>query len=93
MSSPLPVVLSFAASDPTSGAGMQADVLTLASLGCHPVSVLTGYTVQDTRGVASLHALPAGDVERQALHLLQDISVAAFKIGVLASADNARVIA
>ena len=93
MSSTLPVVLSFAASDPTSGAGMQADLLTLASLGCHPVSVLTGYTVQDTRGVASLHALPAGDVERQAQCLLQDMSIAAFKIGVVGSAENARSIA
>ncbi|MEX1073824.1 MAG: bifunctional hydroxymethylpyrimidine kinase/phosphomethylpyrimidine kinase, partial [Burkholderiales bacterium] len=43
-----PNVLAIAASDPTGGAGLQADILTLASLGCHPLSVLTAYTVQDT---------------------------------------------
>ena len=46
-----PIVLTFAASDPTGGAGLQADLLTLAALGCHPLSVLTGLTVQDTSGV------------------------------------------
>ena len=37
-----PIVLTFAASDPTGGAGLQADLLTLAALGCHPLSVVTG---------------------------------------------------
>ena len=55
MSSPLPAVLAFSASDPTGGAGMQADLLTIASLGCHPLSVLTALTAQDTRGVEALH--------------------------------------
>jgi len=93
MSSSLPAVLAFAASDPTGGAGIQADLLTLASLGCHPLSVLTGLTVQDTRGVESLQAIDAALVERQARCVLQDISVAAFKLGVLGSAGNAQVIA
>jgi hydroxymethylpyrimidine/phosphomethylpyrimidine kinase len=93
MPSPPPVVLAFAASDPTGGAGLQADLLTLASLGCHPLSVLTGLTVQDTRGVESLHAIEPALVERQARHVLEDIPVAAFKLGVLGSARNARIIA
>ena len=93
MSSSPPVVLAFAASDPTGGAGLQADLLTLASLGCHPLSVLTGLTVQDTRGVESLLAIEAAWVERQARRVLEDIPVAAFKLGVLGSAGNARVIA
>ncbi|MCF8200314.1 MAG: bifunctional hydroxymethylpyrimidine kinase/phosphomethylpyrimidine kinase, partial [Sulfuritalea sp.] len=42
-----PIVLTFAAADPTCGAGLQADILTLASLGCHPLSVVTAITVQD----------------------------------------------
>ncbi|HSR02753.1 MAG TPA: bifunctional hydroxymethylpyrimidine kinase/phosphomethylpyrimidine kinase, partial [Methylophilaceae bacterium] len=54
-----PCVMTFSATDPSSGAGLQADVLTLASIGCHPVSVLTGYTVQDTTGVENLTALDA----------------------------------
>ncbi len=93
MSPSLPVVLAFAASDPTGGAGIQADLLTLASLGCHPLSVLTGLTVQDTRGVESLLAIEPALVERQARHVLQDIPVAAFKLGVLGSAGNARIVA
>ena len=93
MSSSPPVVLAFAASDPTGGAGIQADLLTLASLGCHPLSVLTGLTVQDTRGVESLRAIETALVERQARHVLQDIPVAAFKLGVLGSAGTARIIA
>jgi len=88
-----PLVLTFAASDPTGGAGLQADLLTLAALGCHPLSVVTALTVQDTRGVDSLDAVDAALVERQATKLLAEVKVAAFKLGVLGSPDNARVIA
>jgi hydroxymethylpyrimidine/phosphomethylpyrimidine kinase len=93
MSSSLPIVLSFAASDPTGGAGLQADLLTIASLGCHPLSVLTGVTVQDTRGVESMLAIEPALVERQARRVLEDVPVAGFKLGVLGSAGNARIIA
>jgi hydroxymethylpyrimidine/phosphomethylpyrimidine kinase len=93
MPSSPPIVLAFAASDPTGGAGLQADLLTLASLGCHPLSVLTGLTVQDTRGVESLLAIEPAWVERQARRVLEDIPVAGFKLGVLGSASNAQVIA
>jgi hydroxymethylpyrimidine/phosphomethylpyrimidine kinase len=92
MSSPA-IILSFAASDPTGGAGMQADLLTLASLGCHPLSVLTALTVQDTRGVEKLLAIEPAWVAAQARRVLEDIPVAAFKLGVLGSAANARIIA
>jgi hypothetical protein len=61
-----PLVLVFAASDPSSGAGIQADLLTLASLGCHPLTALTAVTVQDTVGVQSVHPLAAELVEQQA---------------------------
>jgi hydroxymethylpyrimidine/phosphomethylpyrimidine kinase len=88
-----PIVLTFAASDPTGGAGLQADLLTLAALGCHPLSVLTGLTVQDTSGVEHLEAIGADLVVRQARALLAETRVAAFKAGVLASADNVRAVA
>jgi hydroxymethylpyrimidine/phosphomethylpyrimidine kinase len=93
MSSSPPTVLAIAASDPTGGAGLQADLLTLASLGCHPLSVLTGITVQDTRGVESMRAIESDLVERQARILLADMPVAGFKLGVLGSAANARAVA
>ena len=86
------IVLTFAASDPTGGAGLQADLLTLAALGCHPLSVLTGVTVQDTSGVEHLEALAAPLVKRQAERVLAESRVNAFKCGVLASAENVRAV-
>jgi hydroxymethylpyrimidine/phosphomethylpyrimidine kinase len=88
-----PIVLSFAASDPTGGAGVQADLLTLAAMGCHPLSVVTALTVQDTSGVEGVLAVDSGWVADQARRVLDDIRVAAFKIGVLGSADNIRAVA
>ena len=88
-----PVVLVFAASDPSAGAGIQADLLTLASLGCHPVTAITGLTVQDTVGVHSVHPVSAELVEQQARAILEDMPVAAFKIGVLGSVENVLTVA
>jgi len=88
-----PLVLTFAASDPTGGAGLQADLLTIAAHGCHPLSVLTAVTVQDTRGVERVEALSADLVAQQAMALLGESTVAAFKVGVLGSLDNARAVA
>ena len=92
VSSP-PNVLVIAASDPTGGAGLQADVLTLASLACHPLSVLSAYTVQDTHGVAALHGVDAGHIAEQARCVLADAPVRAIKIGVLGSAAAAEAVA
>lgn len=88
-----PQVLVFAASDPSSGAGIQADLLTLASLGCHPLTALTAITVQDTVGVQSVHPLSAELVEQQARTILEDMPVVAFKIGVLGSVENVLAVA
>ncbi len=88
-----PIVLGFAASDPTAGAGAQADLLTIAALGAHPVSVVTGITAQDTRGVESWWPLEADCIDEQARILLQDMHVAAFKIGVVGNPEIAAVIA
>src|SRR5919108_1930918 len=88
-----PMVLSFAASDPTSGAGLQADLLTLAALGCHPLSVVTALTAQDTSGVARVLPIESAWIAEQASRVLGDISVAAFKAGVLGSAANVRAVA
>jgi hydroxymethylpyrimidine/phosphomethylpyrimidine kinase len=88
-----PIVLTFAASDPTGGAGLQADTLTLAALGCHPLSVLTALTVQDTSGVQHVETISAELVTRQASRVLAEMRVSAFKVGVLASADNVRAVA
>jgi len=88
-----PIVLTFAASDPSSGAGLQADLLTCASMGCHPLSVVTAITVQDTRGVEGVLALDAEWVADQARCLLEDMPVDAFKIGVLGSVESIAAVA
>jgi hydroxymethylpyrimidine/phosphomethylpyrimidine kinase len=88
-----PIVLTFAASDPSGGAGLQADLMTLASMGCHPLSVVTALTVQDTLGVESVQPVDADWVADQARALLEDMPVDAFKLGVLGSLENIAVIA
>src|SRR5437016_7089163 len=88
-----PIVLTFAASDGSGGAGIQAAILTRASMGCHPLSVLTAITVQDTMGVEGVQALDAEWVADQARCLLEDMPVDAFKIGVLGSVENIAAIA
>ena len=90
---PPPAVLTFAATDPTSGAGLQADLLTLASMGCHPLSVVTAITVQDTAGVESFLAIDPDWVADQARCILEDIPVAAFKMGVLGSTEIVTLVA
>ena len=88
-----PIVLAFAATDPSGGAGLQADVMTLASMGCHPLSVVTAITIQDTMGVEEVMALDAEWVADQARCVLEDMPVAAFKIGLLGSTENISAIA
>ena len=88
-----PIVLAFAATDPSGGAGLQADVLTLASMGCHPLSVVTAVTIQDTMGVEEVMALDAEWVADQARCVLEDMPVAAFKVGMVGSIENIAAIA
>jgi hydroxymethylpyrimidine/phosphomethylpyrimidine kinase len=88
-----PIVLAFAATDPSGGAGLQADVMTLSSMGCHPVSVVTAATIQDTMGVEDIMALDAEWVADQARCVLEDMPVTAFKIGVIGSVENIAAIA
>lgn len=82
----VPLVLTFSASDPTSGAGLQADVLTIAALGAHPLTVLTGLTAQNTVGVTRFEACTPDWIEAQLQALLEDgIKPSAIKTGVLGS--------
>ena len=88
-----PIVLSFAATDPTGGAGIQADLLTLSSMGCHALTVVTAITVQDTAGIEDMMPVEADWVSDQARVLLEDMPVAAFKIGMVGSVENCAAIA
>jgi len=87
------VVLTFAATDPTGGGGLQGDVLTIAAFGAHPLSVITGFAVQDTSRIEGISATDGDWVADQARALLEDIPVHAFKIGRLVSVENVGEIA
>jgi hydroxymethylpyrimidine/phosphomethylpyrimidine kinase len=88
-----PIVLVFAAADPSGGAGLQADIMTLSSMGCHPLSVVTAVTIQDTMGVDDVSPIEAEWVADQARCVLEDMPVAAFKIGLLGNVEQAAIIA
>ncbi len=89
----LPIVLVFAATDPSGGAGIQADILTLSSMGCHPLSVITAVTIQDTMGVEDVLPIDAEWVADQARCVLEDVPVAVFKVGLLGSVEAIAAIA
>lgn len=84
-----PVVMTLAGNDPSGGAGIAADIETLISLGCHPAPVITALTVQDTHNVQALLPVDPDRVYAQGQVVLEDMPVAAFKVGVIGSADNA----
>jgi hydroxymethylpyrimidine/phosphomethylpyrimidine kinase len=88
-----PIVLSFTATDPSGGGGVAGDILTLASMGCHPLTVVTAIGVQDTRDVESMLPMDVDWVVDQARCLLEDAAVDAFKVGALGSVENAAAIA
>ncbi|GAB4357820.1 MAG: hydroxymethylpyrimidine/phosphomethylpyrimidine kinase [Gammaproteobacteria bacterium] len=88
-----PVVLVFAGHDPTGGAGIQADIETLAAQGCHAAPVVTALTVQDTRDVRAFHPVDPRIMAAQAEAVLGDMPVRAIKIGMLGSVEVAKRIA
>jgi hydroxymethylpyrimidine/phosphomethylpyrimidine kinase len=85
--------LVFAASDPSGGAGVQADILTLSSMGCHALTALTAITVQDTLGVQQVLPLDGEWVADQARCVLEDMPVSVFKLGLLGSVEAIAAIA
>lgn len=79
--------------DPTGGAGLQADIETVAALGGHALGVITAYTIQDTRNVKRVSAPPLAWFKQQLATVLRDVPIAAVKIGLLAGAEQVPVIA
>ena len=85
--------LTIAGSDPSGGAGIQADLKTFSALGVYGTAVLTALTAQNTRGVTAVHPVPAGFVGEQLRTLFDDVTVHATKIGMLGTADVVREVA
>jgi hydroxymethylpyrimidine/phosphomethylpyrimidine kinase len=82
-----PVVLSIAGLDPSGGAGIVADIKTIAALGCFPAAALTSITFQNTTGVFGVENQTAQTVRAQVEPIVQDLEVAAAKTGMLPTAE------
>ena len=89
----VPIVLSIAGSDPSGGAGVQADLKTASALGAYGMAVITALTAQNTRTVAGVHEAPADFVALQIDTIFADITPDAVKTGMLASAAIIEVVA
>lgn len=88
-----PLILTFGATDPTGAIGIQADLASFAAMGCHGLSVVTSLLIADTARVEDMQAIDADWVEDQARLVLEDMPVAALKVGAVGSIENVSVIA
>jgi hydroxymethylpyrimidine/phosphomethylpyrimidine kinase len=86
-------VLSIAGSDPSGGAGIQADLKTFAARGVYGMAALTALTAQNTKGVSAIHLVPPEFVAQQIKAVFADIRVDAVKIGMIANSDIAEAVA
>ena len=86
-------MLSIAGSDSGGGAGIQADLKTIAALGCYGMTAITALTAQNTLGVRAIHPVPLQMLADQIDAVVEDIGVDAVKIGMLHSADTVRAVA
>jgi hydroxymethylpyrimidine/phosphomethylpyrimidine kinase len=86
-------VLSIAGSDPSGGAGVQADLKTFAALGVYGMAAITALTAQNTTGVYGVHAVPAAFVAAQIARVFEDIPARAVKLGMMANADIVHAVA
>jgi hydroxymethylpyrimidine/phosphomethylpyrimidine kinase len=88
-----PIVLTIAGFDPSAGAGIAADLKTIAAHNCYGIAAVTALTVQSTQGVQGVHVTPPATLRAQLDALAEDISIAAVKIGMLGNKANAAVVA
>ncbi|MEM6291589.1 MAG: bifunctional hydroxymethylpyrimidine kinase/phosphomethylpyrimidine kinase [Myxococcota bacterium] len=86
-------VLSIAGSDPSGGAGIQADLKAISANGAYAMAAITALTAQNTQGVEGVHLVPPSFVAEQVDAVFRDIEVHAVKIGMIATAEIARTIA
>lgn len=88
-----PLILTFGPADPVGALGIQADLASFAAMGCHGLSVITGLMIGDTARIEDLQVIEADWVSDQARVVLEDMPIAAFKVGAVASVENVSVIA
>ena len=80
-------ILIIAGSDSSGGAGIQADIKTITSLGSYAMTAITAVTVQNTKGVKSVIPISANEIKNQIVYTANDIKPDAIKIGMLHSSD------
>ncbi len=93
MTSKVPIALTIAGSDPSGGAGIQADLKTFAEFDVYGASVITALTAQNTRGVFGVHAVPQDFIRAQFDAIIGDLDVGAIKTGMLGDAATVRTVA
>lgn len=86
-------VLAIAGSDPSGGAGIQADIKAISANGAYAMAAITALTVQNTQGVSGVHLVPPSFVADQITAIFADIRVDAVKVGMIANADTAQAVA
>lgn len=89
----IPTILSIAGTDPSGGAGIQADLKAFSALGGYGTTVITALVAQTTTGVSEVHDVPPEFVRSQLDTLLTDVRVDAVKIGMLSSTEIIEVVA
>ncbi|HLU97605.1 MAG TPA: bifunctional hydroxymethylpyrimidine kinase/phosphomethylpyrimidine kinase [Thermobifida alba] len=89
----IPTILSIAGTDPSGGAGIQADLKAFSALGGYGTTVVTALVAQTTTGVSEVHDVPAAFVRSQLDTLLTDVRVDAVKIGMLSNTEVIEVVA
>lgn len=88
-----PCVLCFNGSDPSGAGGLAGDVATVAAMGAHALPVVTAIVMRDTAEVFDQHALDADLVAQQARSILEDVTIAGWKVGFLGSAETVGAVA
>ena len=88
----IPRVLSIAGTDPTGGAGIQADLKSIAAAGGYGMCVVTALVAQNTQGVREIHTPPQSFLRAQLDSVFDDVTVDAVKIGMLGDADTTRTV-
>jgi hydroxymethylpyrimidine/phosphomethylpyrimidine kinase len=88
-----PIALTVAGSDPSGGAGIQADLKTFSALGVYGATVITALTAQNTRGVSGVFAIPADFIAAQFRSVVSDLNVSAIKTGMLGDATTVETVA
>src|SRR3954468_14700156 len=86
-------VMSFNASDPSGAGGIAGDIATIAAMGAHALPIVTSIVMRDTADTFDQHEIDPEAVAEQARTILEDVTIAGWKVGFLGSADNVSAVA